>query len=127
MFFSFTLIRFLNLPSIFDEKSLLRLQSVQNMAIKLVTKKSKFDLVTPLFMELHWLPVADQFQLRLLLLVYQAKNGIAPGYLSDLLTEYTQPRSLCDNVRAKKFSLKPNQRQNIWDHEMHQRSPCTLE
>ena len=34
-----------------------RLQLVQNAAAKLITRKKKFDHVTPLLEELHWLPV----------------------------------------------------------------------
>ena len=39
-------------------KHLLRkLQSVQNAAASLVTSSSKFDHITPLLMQLHWLPI----------------------------------------------------------------------
>ena len=38
-------------------KYLQKLQSVQNAAVRLVTS-SKFDHITPLLMQLHWLPIA---------------------------------------------------------------------
>ena len=38
-------------------KQISRLQRVQNSAAKLVLRKSKYDHVTPLLQELHWLPI----------------------------------------------------------------------
>ena len=38
-------------------KQISRLQRVQNNAAKLVLRKSKYDHVTPLLQELHWLPM----------------------------------------------------------------------
>ena len=38
-------------------KQISRLQRVQNNAAKLVLVKSKYDHVTPLLQELHWLPI----------------------------------------------------------------------
>ena len=34
-----------------------KLQLIQNQAAKIVLKKAKFDHVTPLLIQLHWLPV----------------------------------------------------------------------
>ena len=46
-------------------KHLLRkLQSVQNAAARLVTS-SKYDHVTPLLMQLHWIPIDERINLKL--------------------------------------------------------------
>ena len=46
-------------------KHLLRkLQSVQNAAARLVTS-SKYDHVTPLLMQLHWIPIDERLNLKL--------------------------------------------------------------
>ena len=45
-------------------------------------------------MKLHWLPVEQRIQYKLLILVYKALNGLAPEYISDLLQEYVPTRAL---------------------------------
>ena len=62
-----------------------KLQKIQNAAAKLILRKKKFDHVTPLLQELHWLPVKKRIVFKILLLTYKALNGMAPGYLKDLL------------------------------------------
>ena len=41
-----------------------RLQSVQNTAIRLITRSWKCDHVTPILLDLHWLPVSEQLNSR---------------------------------------------------------------
>ena len=71
-----------------------KLQYIQNHAAKLVTKKKKFDHVTPLLHSLHWLPVPYRIDYKLLLLTHKCVHGKAPGYLSALLQTYTPGRTL---------------------------------
>ena len=71
-----------------------RLQRVQNMAARVVTGLRKYDHITEARYELHWLPVDKRIDFKILLLTYKALNGLAPGYLSDLLVHYSQGRSL---------------------------------
>ena len=63
-----------------------RLQRVQNAAARIVMKCRKFDHVTPILKELHWLPVAYRVLYKILVLVYKCIKGDAPSYLSDLVT-----------------------------------------
>ena len=44
----------------------------------------KYDHVTQLLMDLHWLWVPQRIQYKLCVLVHGCLNGAAPGYLSDL-------------------------------------------
>ena len=52
-----------------------RLQQLQNTSACFVTKAGTYDHITPLFVELHWLPVSYRIGFKLLLLVYKALNG----------------------------------------------------
>ena len=45
-------------------------------------------------MKLHWLPVEQRIQYKLLIQVYKALNGLAPEYIADLLQEYVPTREL---------------------------------
>ena len=62
-----------------------RLQVVQHAAARLIFRTRKFDHVTPLFRELHWLPVQQRIQFRLATLAYRCLHGTGPRYLADQL------------------------------------------
>lgn len=71
-----------------------RLQCVQNSAARLVSSSKKFDHITPVLIDLHWLPVQYRIIFKILLMVYKALNKMAPSYLSDLLNNRTSKHSL---------------------------------
>ena len=71
-----------------------KLQKVQNAAAKLVSRKRKFDSVTPLLQELHWLPIEQRIQYKVALLVYKSLNGCGPLYLAELLKHYSPAHDL---------------------------------
>lgn len=64
------------------DKQLDRLQSVLNAAARLVCSRRKYDHITPLLRELHWLKVPERIAYRLSVLVYRCRNGQAPSYLA---------------------------------------------
>ena len=59
-----------------------RLQSVLNAAARLVFSRSRYDHVTPLLQELHWLRIEQRIEFKLSVLVFCCLNGLAPSYLS---------------------------------------------
>ncbi|KAI5613359.1 hypothetical protein C0J50_11719, partial [Silurus asotus] len=69
-----------------------KLQLVQNAAARVLTRARKYDHLTPILSSLHWLPVKFRIDYKLLLLTYKALNGLAPMYLSSLLTRYNMWR-----------------------------------
>ena len=71
-----------------------RLQSIQNTAARVVTRTRKFDHITPVLTQLHWLPVRYCIVFKILLLVYRALNGTAPSYIRELLKYHTSERKL---------------------------------
>ena len=71
-----------------------KLQYVQNAAARLLTGSRKHDHITPLLKDLHWLPVSERINFKILLLTFKSINSLAPKYLSDLLTLYRPPRAL---------------------------------
>ena len=75
-------------------KLLHRLQLIQNSAARIVTRSKSTSHVTPLLIQLHWLPVAYRIQFKVLLLTYKSLHNNTPTYLSDLLESYTPARSL---------------------------------
>ena len=71
-----------------------RVWHVFNCAAKLITLSKKYDYVTPLLIELHWLPVEYRIIFKILLISFKILNGIAPNYLKDLLKPYVPRCSL---------------------------------
>jgi len=60
-----------------------RLQAVQNAAARLVTGTQRRDHITPVLRQLHWLPVRQRVNFKLVVLVFKALHGLAPCYLVD--------------------------------------------
>ena len=70
-----------------------RLQYVLNSAARVIARSRKFDHITPLLIELHWLPVEQRIIFKILLFTFKVVNGLAPSYLSELLQAYI-PRGM---------------------------------
>jgi len=69
---------------VFTEGLMSRLQSVQNAAARLVSGARRYDRITLVLQELHWLPVRRRVDFRMTTLVYirQSLSGMAPAYLA---------------------------------------------
>ena len=71
-----------------------QIQRCQNNAARIVSFRRKYDHITPVLKDLHWLPVEYRMNYKILLLAYKAQHGMAPPYLSSLLSPYKPGRSL---------------------------------
>ena len=70
-----------------------RLQRVQNRAAKLIHRRGKYEHVTPLLHQLHWLPVHQRIVFKILTTVYKCLHNSAPSYLTTLIDVYHPRRS----------------------------------
>lgn len=62
------------------------LQSVLHTAARLISRKLKYDHITPTLRdELHWLPVRQRIHFKLCTITFKALHGVAPAYISDSL------------------------------------------
>ncbi len=84
------------------------LQMIQNAAARLVFNEHKRAHVTPLFVSLHWLPVAARIQFKTLMLAYRTTTGSAPVYFHSLLRIYIPSRSL--RSASERRLVVPSQR-----------------
>ncbi len=57
-------------------------------------RKIRYDHISPVLSTLHWLPTKHRIDFKILLMTYKALNGLAPQYLSELLSHYSPPRPL---------------------------------
>ena len=79
-----------------------RLQRSQNHAARIISGGRKHDHATPLLRSLHWLPVSQRINFKILLQTFKALNGLAPTYLSDIIQPYVNQRG---NLRSENQHL----------------------
>ena len=79
-----------NLP----ENILANLQRLQNTAARLLCMKPKHCHITPLLQELHWLPVKERINYKILLMCFKCLKGMGPSYLTSMLVPYNPGRNL---------------------------------
>lgn len=71
-----------------------KLQLVQNVSARIVTKTPRCQHITPVLKELHWLPVESRISHKVLMHVFKALHDEAPVYIQDLISRYKPVRSL---------------------------------
>ncbi len=71
-----------------------KLQSVQNAASRLILGRNRYDRRDAPLEELHWLPIQQRIQLKILLLCYKCLYCDGPEYLNELLVKYEPKRPL---------------------------------
>ncbi len=77
-----------------EQSALNRLQLVQNAAARLLTGTKKCEHITPVLSALHWLPVRFRIDLKILLFVFKALNGLDPADLSELIPAHQPSKAL---------------------------------
>ena len=67
-------------------KSQIAKQRVQNAAARIVSNTHRFDHITPILRQLHWLPVSYRIHFKIMLLTFKALHGLSPKYIQDLVS-----------------------------------------
>ncbi|XP_070564470.1 uncharacterized protein [Ptychodera flava] len=63
----------------------------------MVSRTRKFNHITPVLINLHWLPVVFRIQYKSLLITYKALHDSTPTYISDLIHCKPVSRTLRSN------------------------------
>ncbi|XP_067661024.1 uncharacterized protein [Haliotis asinina] len=74
-----------------------RLQKIQNTSAHIIYRLLKLYHIKPVLKELHWLPIKTRIEHKIQFLTYKAKHGLAPQYLSNMLSSYSSSRNLRPN------------------------------
>jgi len=99
-----------------------RLQRAQNAAARVITLTHRQDHITPVLRDLHWLPIAERIEYKCLCLTYQAKFGMAPKYLKDLLQEY-EPSYRLRSHNKSLLVIPPTKLVKSGDRAFYKRGP----
>ena len=73
-------------------------------AARVIAGLSKYDHITPVLRELHWLPVEHSIIFKIHLLPFRCLHNLAPSHLQELLELYRPSRTLCSSIDV--FRLK---------------------
>ena len=78
------------------DRLLHRLEMIQHSAARIIMciKRHDRQSITAVLRRLHWLPVKWRINYKIVVLVFRALHGLAPAYLSTLITPYEPRRAL---------------------------------
>lgn len=80
-----------------------KLQRVQNVLARVVKVRGKYDHVTPLLSDLHWLPIDSRIRFKIAVLTFKTLSTNKPSYLAELVSIHKPARELRSSLR------RPNQ------------------
>ena len=90
--------------------SIHRLKSTQNSAARLISRTPRYEHITPVLVQLHWLPITKRCLFKILTITYKASHHNAPPDVCDMLNCYQAARSFRS---ASTTSLVPNRNRTI--------------
>ena len=82
--------------------------NVLNTCARLICNESKYCHLTSLLMELHWLPIELRIEFKIILIVFKIFKGLAPSYLSSLITRKPESRYNLRNSSDKTLLSYPS-------------------
>ena len=82
--------------------------NVFNTCARLICNESKYCHLTPLLMELHQLPIELRIEFKIILIVFKIFKGLAPSYLSSLITRKPESRYNLRNSSDKTLLSYPS-------------------
>ena len=81
-----------------------RLQRIQNSAARLVSRSRNSSHITPILKRLHWVPVRERLEYKILSLVYKLKTNQAPTYMSEMMQNHIPTRAGLRSGNDHRFS-----------------------
>ena len=84
-----------------DAQHIARLQGIQNSAARIVTRTRKYDHITPVLIDLHWLPIPARIEFKIALIVFKIMHNSAPSYLSSLVSRHAPPAPVHVALRTR--------------------------
>ena len=76
------------------ETTLCRLQKIQNKAARIITRTKTTDHIHPILKDLHWLPIKQRIEFKILCMAFKSLHQCSPSYLSELIQIYAPSRTL---------------------------------
>ena len=84
-----------------------RYQRIQNMCAHLTLRRGIRESITECLKELHWLPIKQRIQYKILILTHKCINKIGPKYLQDLIHLWPPGRDGLRSSQKTNLLLRP--------------------
>ena len=76
----------------------------------MISGTSRFEHISPVLMDLHWLLVKKRVDFKLLVITYKALHGLAPAYISNLIELHVPGRHGLRSACTPKLSERRSRR-----------------
>ena len=70
------------------------------MAARIITRTSKRDHIKPVLKQLHWMPVKQRIEYKVLIHTFKVLSGQSPSYLIETIQPYHPARTLGSQDKA---------------------------
>lgn len=77
-----------------------KLQRIQNTAARLLAGAKRTDSASAILKKLHWLPIRERIEFKILLMIYKTQTGSAPTYISELIKKCVPARTLRSSTKS---------------------------
>ena len=105
------------------DKDIANLQRIQYACAKLVLQKDKLASSTECLCALHWLPIRERIDYKILTLVFKSLNNQAPVFLQDLLCECPKKKLLWSNSIYRRLIVPFTKCKTLAAHSFSVRGP----
>ena len=107
------------------DKDMANLQRIQNAGAKLVLQKDKLASSTKCLCTLHWLPIRERIDYKILTLVFKSLNNQTAAYLQDLPCECPKKkRSLWSDSIYRRLIVPFTRFKTLAAHSFSVRGPA---
>ena len=105
-----------------DKKLLHRLQVLQNRCARLILRQPTRAHASPLLHSLHWLPIAQRIEFKVLVITFKAFHLNSPQYLSSYFQLYNTTYALRSSLNIK--FVVPRSNKHHGDRALSIAGPC---
>ena len=99
-------------------------QRIQNMCAQTGSNKQKYNSATNCLKELHWLPIEQRIQHKILLITHKALSGQAPKYIQELIKIKTACRQLRSGSSGRLLSTPNIKKETFASRSFSYASQC---
>ena len=85
-----------------------KLQKIQNQAARIVSCTKKYNHITQIRKNLHWLPIKERIEFKTLCHVFNCLSHSSPSYLQELVKKY-EPLKRLRSSRESKLAVPRTQ------------------
>ena len=100
-----------------------RLQKIQNSAARVISGRGKYDHISDVCRDLHWLPITHRIDFKIAVLTFKCIHGNAPDYLKELITVQESSRSLRSDKAGIVLHVPKPGLPTCGDRSFHANSP----